>query len=131
MRVVASHCHLEVKDFGDERDAVIARARAAGLCHMVVVGSGASLHNVENAVALAEGNDDMSAAIGIHPHDVARMAPGTLESIEALAAANPRVVAVGETGLDYHYDHSPREAQREAFRAFIGIARRAGKPLTL
>jgi len=131
VRVIDSHCHLETKDFGDERDAVIARARAAGVCHMVAVGSGSSLANIENAVALAERNDDISAAIGIHPHDVARMAPGTLEEVERLATTHARVCAVGETGLDFHYDHSPRDVQRAVFRQFIAIARRAGKTLTL
>lgn len=131
MRLIDSHCHLETRDFGAERDAVIERARAAGVCHFVVVGAGGTMDNVDNAVALAERHADMSAAVGIHPHDVARMAPGTLEAIERLAATNPRVVAVGETGLDYHYDHSPRQAQQQGFRDFIGIARRAGKPLTL
>ena len=131
MRVIDSHCHLEVKDFGAEREEVIARARTAGLCHFVVVGAGGGLDSVDNAVALAEAHPDMSAAIGIHPHDVARMPEGALERIEHLAATHPRVCAVGETGLDYHYDHSPREAQRQAFRRFIAIARRTSKPLTL
>lgn len=131
MRVIDSHCHLEAKDFGDEREAVIARGRAAGLCHFVVVGAGADLASVDNAVALAEKNPDMSAAIGIHPHDVARMPAEALPTIERLARQHPRVCAVGETGLDYHYDHSPRPAQKQAFRDFIGIARRAGKALTL
>src|SRR5207302_9283893 len=119
------------KDFGVERDAVIARARAAGVCHFVAVGSGDSLGNVENAVALAETHRDFSAAIGIHPHDVARIPDGALETIERLAAAHARVVAVGETGLDYHYRHSPPETQQDYFRRFIAIARRTRKTLTL
>jgi TatD DNase family protein len=131
MRIIDSHCHLERKDFGDERDAVVERARAAGVVHFVAVGSGDSLGNVENAVALARTHRDISAAIGIHPHDVARIPPGALERIEQLALEEPRVVAVGETGLDYHYDHSPREVQQEYFRRFIGIALRARKTLTL
>src|SRR5262245_22839644 len=102
--VIDSHCHLEEKDFGAERDEVIARARAAGVCHFVAVGSGDTLANVRNAVALAERHPDFSAAIGIHPHDVARIPEGALDEIERLAREHPRVVAVGETGLDYHYN---------------------------
>ena len=131
MRIIDSHCHLEIGSFGDERDAVIARGRAAGLCHFIAVGSGDSMDNVENAVELAATHADISAAIGIHPHDAARMPEGALAVIEKLATDNPRVVAVGETGLDYHYHHSPPEAQKEVFRAFVQIARRANKTLTL
>ncbi len=129
--MIDSHCHLERADFGDEREAVIDRARAAGLTHLVAVGSGASLENVHNAVALAETHPDISAAIGIHPHEVAGMDDATLAEIEQLATNHPGVVAVGETGLDYHYDHSPREVQQAAFRRFVALARAASKPLTL
>ncbi|HEY7954095.1 MAG TPA: TatD family hydrolase [Polyangia bacterium] len=128
--LIDSHCHLEAKDFGDEREAVIARARAAGVDELICVGSGSSLDEVQNAVALAESHPRIWAAIGIHPHEVARMPEGALAEIERLATSHPRVVAVGETGLDYHYDYSPRETQREALRAFIAIARRANKPLS-
>ena len=128
--LIDSHCHLEAKDFGDEREAVIERARAAGVDELICVGSGSSLDEVQNAVALAESHPRIWAAIGIHPHEVARMPEGALAEIERLATCHPRVVAVGETGLDYHYDYSPRETQREALRAFIAIARRANKPLS-
>jgi TatD DNase family protein len=131
LRLIDSHCHLETKDFGDERDQVIERARAAGVAHFVAVGSGDSLANVENAVALAETHPDVSAAIGIHPHDVARMPDGAFAAIERLAREHPRVVAVGETGLDYHYHHSPAASQQEWFRRFIALAREAKKTLTL
>jgi TatD DNase family protein len=129
--LIDSHCHLEPADFGDEREAVIARAREAGLVAMVCIGSGRSLDEVRNAVGLAETHADLWAAVGIHPHDAARIPAGALEEIERLATTHPRVVAVGETGLDYHYDHSPPEAQQAALRSFIGIARRANKPLSL
>jgi TatD DNase family protein len=136
MELIDSHCHLEAKDFTsdagvDERLAVIARARAAGVVGLICIGSGRSLDEVSNAVALAEAHDHLWAGIGIHPHDVARMPAGALDEIERLAATHKKVVAVGETGLDYHYDHSPREAQREALRAFVGIARRVKKPISL
>jgi TatD DNase family protein len=129
--LIDSHCHLEPADFGDEREAVIERARAAGLVALVCIGSGRSLDEVRNAVALAETHADLWAAVGIHPHDAGHMPPGALEEIERLALTHPRVVAVGETGLDYHYDHSTPEEQKAALRTFIGIARRAKKPLSL
>jgi TatD DNase family protein len=129
--LIDSHCHLEIADFGDERDEVLARARAAGLAAMVCVGSGATIAQIENAVALADAHPDIWAAVGIHPHDVARTPAGALELVERLATSHPRVVAVGETGLDYHYNHSPRDAQQAALRDYIAIARRARKPLSL
>ena len=136
MQLIDSHCHLEAKDFRaadgtDERPAVLARARQAGLTGFVCVGSGASLDEVHNAVAWAEREPDVWAAIGIHPHDVARLPAGALDEIERLACTHPRVVAVGETGLDYHYDHSPRQAQRDHLRRFAQLALRAHKPLSL
>jgi TatD DNase family protein len=135
MQLIDSHCHLELADFSDggvdEREAVIARARDAGLVALVCVGSGRSLDEVHNAVALAERHPDLWAAVGIHPHDAARLPDGALAEIERLARKHPRVVAVGETGLDYHYDHSPRAEQQAALRAFIAVARRARKPLSL
>ena len=131
MNVIDSHCHLEIPDFGDERDAVIDRARVAGVSRFIAVGSGRDMSHIDNAVALAERHADIFAAVGIHPHDVARMPAEALGVVERLAATHPRVVAVGETGLDYHYDHSPRDVQQAVFRRFIDIARRTGKTLTL
>src|SRR5437899_6134742 len=112
--LIDSHCHLEPADFGDEREAVIQRARDAGVEALICIGSGKSLDEVRNAVQLAETHDDIWAAVGIHPHDAARIPDGALAEIERLAKTHPRVVAVGETGLDYHYHHSPREQQQQA-----------------
>ena len=134
--LIDSHCHLEPKDFvtpdgGDERPAVLERARAAGVEGFVCVGSGSSLDEVRNAVAMAEAHGDVWAAVGIHPHDAARIPDGAYEEIERLAASHPRVVAVGETGLDHHYEHSPPAEQQEALRRFIAIARNTKRPLSL
>jgi TatD DNase family protein len=131
-----SHCHLEAADFrredgSDERDEVVARALAAGVGQMICVGSGGSLAEVDNAIAFAERYPSIWAAVGIHPHDAKNVTDEILARIEALAAGHPRVVAVGETGLDYHYDHSPRDRQAEVLRAFVAIARRTGKPVSL
>ena len=135
-RLIDSHCHLEPKDFvtpdgADERPAVLARARAAGVEAFVCVGSGSSLAEVRNAVAMAEAHPDVWAAVGIHPHDAARVPEDAYDEIERLAASHPRVVAVGETGLDYHYHHSPAAEQQEALRRFIAIARATRRPLSL
>jgi TatD DNase family protein len=134
--LIDSHCHLEPKDFvtsdgADERPAVLARARAAGVEGFVCVGSGSSLAEVHNAVAMADAHADVWAAVGIHPHDAARVPDGAFDEIERLAASHPRVVAVGETGLDYYYEHSPPADQQATLRRFIAIARATKKPLSL
>jgi TatD DNase family protein len=136
MPLLDSHCHLEAKDFrradgSDERDDVLARARAAGVEAFVCVGSGAGLDEVRTAIAMAEAHPDIWAAVGIHPHDAARIPAGAMAEIERLAMEHPRVVAVGETGLDYHYMHSPEAEQQRTLSDFIAIARRAKKPLSL
>jgi TatD DNase family protein len=134
-RLIDSHCHLEPKDFVkdgvDERPALLERARAAGVEAFVCVGSGSSLDEVRNAVAMAEAYDDVWAAIGIHPHDAARVPDGAYDEIERLARSHARVVAVGETGLDYHYMSSPAAGQQEALRRFIAIAHATRRPLSL
>jgi TatD DNase family protein len=124
-----SHCHLEPKDFAD-RDDAIARAREAGVERLVCVGSGAGFDEIRNAVALAEGDARIWAAVGLHPHDAARAPAGVLDEIERLATTHARVVAVGETGLDYHYNHSPADEQRSVLRAHLAIARKAKKPVS-
>jgi TatD DNase family protein len=136
MGLIDSHCHLEAKDFvapggGDERPAVLARARAAGVEAFVCVGSGGSLDEVRTAVAMAEAHGDIWAAIGIHPHDAARIPEGAFEEISRLALTHPRVVAVGETGLDYHYKHSPPAEQQDALRRFIALGKQAKKPISM
>ncbi len=136
--LVDSHCHLEAKDFRradgdafvDERDDVVARARAAGVVAFVCIGSGGSLAEVDNAIAWAERDPAIWAAIGIHPHDAAKMDDATFSRISELAQ-HPRVCAIGETGLDYHYDHSPRDVQGKVFARFLRLAADVKKPVTL
>ena len=129
LAVVDSHCHLDGERFGGDLPAVLGRARAAGVTGMICIGSGDSLTSARGSVALANQEADVYATVGIHPHDVAPMTEADWVELEGLARA-PRVVGVGETGLDYHYDHSPREAQRLAFRRFVALARAARKPLS-
>jgi TatD DNase family protein len=126
--VIDSHCHLDFPDFQDELPQVLDRARQAGLVAMICIGAGRDLTPAHNAVALAGREPDLFAAVGIHPHDVASMTEETWQALDGLARA-PRVVGIGETGLDFYYDHSPREAQASAFRRFIALARAVRRPV--
>jgi TatD DNase family protein len=123
-----SHAHVDGPEFDADRDAVLARARAAGVQRIVVIGAVGEPESAERAVALAERDPDVWATVATHPHDVARMTPDWWATHERLAR-HPRVVAVGETGLDYYYDHSPRDQQRTAFARFLELARAVGKPV--
>jgi TatD DNase family protein len=126
--LVDTHCHLGAEQFAADRAQVLARAWQAGVAHVVVIGESAAA--LETALELAAGEPRLSAAAGVHPHDAAGWTPET-ESWLATRLADPRVVAAGETGLDYHYDHSPREVQREVFDRQLHLARAAGKPAVI
>jgi TatD DNase family protein len=126
--IVDSHCHLDFEDFRDDLPSVLERGRGAGLIAMVCVGSGADLATAERAVALANREHDVFAAVGIHPHDAAKITPDFWPALERMAG-DPRVVGIGETGLDYFYDHSPRHVQREVFVAFLRLATAAQRPV--
>ena len=127
-QLIDSHAHLHGAEFDADRDEVIARARAAGVGTMVLVAAPRTLADLERPIEVAEGDPDLWATVGVHPHDVAMLDEGWWQAMERLAG-HPKVVAIGETGLDYYYEHSPREAQREAFTRHIELARRAGKPV--
>jgi TatD DNase family protein len=122
--MIDSHCHLDPQYFGADRGEVLARARAAGVQAFVCVGVGRGLEAAREAVALAAAEPDVFATVGVHPHDVAGMQESDWPDLEELAR-RPRVVGIGETGLDYYYDHSPREAQQAAYRRFVAMARAA------
>jgi TatD DNase family protein len=128
MMLVDSHCHLDFPDFAAERDAVIARARAAGVGTMLTIGT--RLDQFPAVRAIAESYDDVWCSVGAHPHEATDHAATTAGELAALAA-HPRVIGIGETGLDFHYDHSPREAQERVFRAHIAAARETGLPLII
>lgn len=127
--LIDSHCHLDPSAFADA-DEVLARARAAGVASFVVVGVAKTLDAARFAVDLAERRPDVRAVVGVHPHDATVLTDEMLAELEALAR-HPRVAAVGEMGLDYHYMSSPMEAQKEAFRRQIALARRVGKPIVV
>jgi TatD DNase family protein len=126
--VIDSHCHIDGEEFDADRAEVLARARAAGVTPLVVVGTGATIAALRRAPALAAIEPDVYATVGVHPHDAARFPAEEWAELEALAAS-PRVVAIGETGFDFYYDTSPRDAQAVAFRRQVRLARALGKPV--
>jgi TatD DNase family protein len=126
--MIDSHCHLDQSYFGEERAAVLARAREAGVTAFVCVGVGRGSGAAEEAAAIAAAEPDVFATVGVHPHDTAEATEEHWAAYARLAGA-PRVVGIGETGLDYHYEHAPREVQQQAYRRSIGLARAAGLPI--
>ena len=127
--LVDSHCHLDFDTFAPELDAVVARARDAGLVRMVTIST--RVHQfAERIVPIAETYDDVFCSVGTHPHHADKELDVTADDLVRLAD-NPKVVAIGEAGLDYHYDNSPRAAQAEGFRRHIAAARRTGLPLVI
>ena len=130
-RLFDTHCHLDDPRLSRELDAVLERARAAGVHRITTIGCAQDVGSARSAVDIASRHSDwVTATVGVHPHDAKHLDEELAERVTDLTA-DPLVVAVGETGLDYHYNHSPKEAQRRAFRAQIGIARRVGKPLVI
>jgi TatD DNase family protein len=128
--IIDTHCHLDPAYVPEGPDAVLERALRAGVRGFVVVGVGATPEPARAAVALARARPYVVASVGVHPHDAAAADAAHCAEIERLAG-DERVASVGEVGLDYHYDRSPRGAQREVFRTFIAIARAKRKPLVV
>jgi TatD DNase family protein len=126
--LVDSHCHLDFPDFAAERDAVIARAHAAGVGAMMTIST--RLDQFPGVQAIAEQYPDIWCSVGAHPHEAADHAATATAELAALAA-HPRVVGIGETGLDFHYDLSPRDVQERVFRAHIAASRATGLPLII
>lgn len=123
-----SHAHLDDDKFSEDLTAVLQRAKEAGVTH--ILNPGADMASSEKAVALAAGHEGLYAAVGIHPHDVKDMLPQHLEKLEALTR-EPKVVAIGEIGLDYHYNFSPKEDQQRWFREQLQLARRLNLPVII
>lgn len=123
MILVDSHCHIDGEAFDADRDQVVARANAAGVAAMLNVGTGdPHSDDFRKAVAVAERYDNVFASVGVHPHD-AKLYDDTAEAHLIDLAKSKKVIAWGEIGLDYYYDHSPREVQREVFRRQIRTAK--------
>ena len=128
MTLIDSHCHLDFPDFAEELDAVVARARAAGVERMVTISTKVS--RGAEYQALAERFDDVHFTIGTHPHQAAEE-PETDAAAIRRFAAHRKCVGLGEAGLDYHYDYAPRDVAERVFRAQIGLARELGLPLVI
>ena len=128
MMLVDSHCHLDFPDFAAELDAVVARARAAGVGRMVTISTRVKKH--AQILEVAEKFSDVFCSVGTHPHNAHEELDIDAAALVAIAR-HPKVVAIGEAGLDYHYDTSPRDAQEQGFRTHIAAARETGLPLVI
>jgi len=129
---VDSHCHIDGAEYDADREEVIARARAAGVSTMLNVGTGDPHSGAfERSVALAEDHAEIHCAIGVHPHDAKLFDAAAEKRLIDLAKQSSRVIAWGEIGLDYHYDHSPRDVQRDMFRRQLAIARELNLPVVI
>ena len=126
--LVDSHCHLDFPDFADDLDGVIARARAQGIERIVTISTRVRRH--ADVLAITERFPDVFCSIGTHPHNAKEELDITAAELIA-HTRHPKVVAIGEAGLDYYYDHSPREAQEQSFRTHIAAARETGLPLVI
>ena len=126
--LVDSHCHLNYKGLAERQPEILANARAAGVCGFLNISTRQS--EWADVLATAEREPDVWACIGIHPHEADQHAGLTTEDLLA-QAAHPRVIALGETGLDYHYDQSDRARQQKLFRTHIAVARKTGLPVVI
>jgi TatD DNase family protein len=130
LELVDSHAHLEFPQFDADRDAMLERARAAGIRTLLAIGSGTGPDRLNAAIPFAEQHDWIYATVGIHPHEAQLATEEHFANLDELAR-HPKVIAWGEMGLDYFYDHSPREVQQQVFRRQLGQARAAKLPIVI
>jgi TatD DNase family protein len=130
VKLVDSHCHLDDEQFAADRAAAIERAHAAGIERILAIGTGSGPPDLEAGIRLAEQHTFIFATVGVHPHDAAKATPETFDRLAELAR-HPKVLAMGEIGLDYHYDFSPRDVQRSVFAAQLVLAAKAQKPIVI
>jgi len=128
--LVDSHAHLDDARFGEDRDAVLERAWDAGIRTILTIGNGEGSDDMACGVPFAEGCDWIYTTVGVHPHDAERVEPRHLAMMEELAARD-RVLAIGETGLDFYYDNSPRDTQCAVFRSQVELAVRLDLPVII
>ncbi|MGN7752819.1 TatD family hydrolase [Sinorhizobium sp. 22678] len=126
--LIDTHCHLDFPDFEAERDAIIERAREAGVAQMVTIST--RVKRFDTILAIAEKYPNVSCSVGTHPHNADEELDVTADDLVRLSA-HPKVVAIGEAGLDYFYDNAPRDAQAEGLRRHIAAARTTGLPLVI
>ena len=130
MQIIDSHAHLEFPQFDADRDAMLARARDAGIEKILAIGSGTATNRLDVAIPFAEKHDWIYATVGVHPHE-SKLATEEWFAELARLAKHPRVLAWGEIGLDYFYDHSPRDVQQNVFRRQLALAREARLPIVI
>ena len=131
MQIIDSHAHLEFTQFDADRAAMLERARAAGVETLLAIGSGTSpAERLDAAIPFAEQHDWIYATVGVHPHDASAATEEHFARLDELAR-HPRVIGWGEMGLDYYYDHSPRDVQKQVFRRQLEQARRAKLPAVI
>jgi TatD DNase family protein len=128
--LIDSHAHIQGKEYAGEVDAVIARARAAGVETIIAVGGAGDMSSNNEAVALAAQFENVYATVGMHPHDAKDVGNDELRALRELTS-QPKVIAVGETGLDFYYSHSPHDVQRRVFAQFIQMARATDLPIVV
>jgi TatD DNase family protein len=126
--IIDSHCHLDFPELKGELDAVLARARGAGVGLMVTISTW--VRRFDEVLAIAAGYDEVFCSVGTHPHNAAEEPDVTAAELVKLAR-HQKVVAIGEAGLDYHYDNSPRSDQEKSFRTHVAAARETGLPLVI
>ncbi len=130
MHLIDSHAHIDFPQFDADRDAMLARAQAAGVTTLLAIGTGPGPEKLDAALPYAEANDWIYTTVGIHPHEAKEVTASHLETLAKLAE-HPKVIAWGEIGLDYFYDHSPRDLQERAFRQQMELARAAKLPIII
>lgn len=130
MEIIDSHAHLEFPQFDEDRTAMLDRARAAGVQTLLAIGSGTGPDRLDAAIPFAESLDWVYATVGIHPHDANQVTDDHFARLDVLGRS-PRVIAWGEMGLDYHYDHSPRDVQQSVFRRQLTQARALKLPIVI
>ncbi|HTP70133.1 MAG TPA: TatD family hydrolase [Dongiaceae bacterium] len=130
MDLIDSHCHIDFPQFADDRDAMLVRARAAGVNTLLAIGVGPGPEKLDAAIPYAEAHDWIYTTVGIHPHEAKDVTQAHLDTLARLAE-HPKVIAWGEIGLDYYYDHSPRDVQQRVFGDQMELARAVKLPLII
>jgi TatD DNase family protein len=130
MELVDSHAHIDDARFDDDREEMFGRARAAGVTALLAIGTGPGAHKLDAALPFAEEHDWIYTTVGIHPHEAKDVTPAHLDKLARLAR-HPKVIAWGEIGLDYFYDHSPRDVQERVFRDQMALAAAAKLPIII
>lgn len=130
MKLTDSHAHIDFPQFAEDRQAMLERASAAGVKTLLAIGTGPGPEKLDSALPFAEQHDWIYASVGIHPHEAKMATPAHLDELSCLAQ-HPKVIAWGEMGLDYFYDHSPREVQQRIFREQMALAQQAKLPIII